>query len=94
VFVCLKDEGNPAEIGCTTILLKWGRSSEYLVSPLTSSNSGWHSEWSYLQNNPECPLPAYTRGYYDMAPQVWSNGPVKKDQQKLLSSCREALAAL
>jgi hypothetical protein len=62
-------------IKCTTLRPKRNRSSEYLADHLTSLNGGRHSEWFYLKNDPECPLPAYTGGYYDMTPDAWSDGP-------------------
>jgi hypothetical protein len=48
----------------------------------------------YLKYDPECSLPTYTDGYYDVAPHAWSDGPSKKDQQKLLSGCLEAFKIL
>jgi hypothetical protein len=93
-FVCLKDEGRLATIGCAALRLKQNRSSEYLASPLTSSKSSRHSELFYLKNNPEFPLPVYAGDYYDTPPDAWSDGPPKKDHQKRLSLCLEVLKAL
>jgi hypothetical protein len=81
-------------IGCDALRLKWNRVSEYLIGPLTSFNSGWHSEWFYLKNNPECSLLAYTDGYYDMTQEAWSDGPPKKDHRRLLFKCLGALKVL
>jgi hypothetical protein len=93
-FVCLKDEGRPATIGCAALRLKWNRSPEYLVGPLNSTKSGWHKKWFYLKNDSKCPLSAYTGDYYDTTPDARSEGPPKKDHQKLLSRCLEELKAL
>ncbi|XP_044357441.1 uncharacterized protein [Triticum aestivum] len=62
--------------------------------PLTSSNSGWRSEWFYLKNDPECPLPVFTGGLHDTTPAAWSDGPEKKKQAKLLHGCPAAVTAL
>lgn len=74
-FVFLNDKGRPATIGCAALRLKWYRLSEYLDAPLSSSNSGWHSEWFYLKNDIESPLPVYTGGYYDMTQTPGRTGP-------------------
>jgi hypothetical protein len=94
VLVSLKDERRSATIDCTTLRFNRNSSSEYLVGPLTSSNIGWHAEWFYLKNDPECSLLAYTAGYYYVTPEAWSDRPSKKDHQKLLSGYLEVLKAL
>jgi hypothetical protein len=53
-------------IECTALRPKRNRSSEY---------SGWHSEWFYLKNDIESPLPVYTGGYYDMTQTPGRTGP-------------------
>jgi hypothetical protein len=55
-------EGSPAAmIGCANLRMKQGQGDDYIPVSLTSSNSGWHKGWFYLQNDPEFALPAYTR---------------------------------
>jgi hypothetical protein len=36
-----------------------GRSDQYILAQLISSNSGWHDGWFYLRND-ESQLPKYT----------------------------------
>jgi len=78
-FVIQKDDGRPTTIGCAALRMKQGRSRDYIPGSLTSSNSGWHSEWFYLRNDPEHPLPAYTGEWIDKAPEKWSYGPEKAE---------------
>jgi hypothetical protein len=55
-------EGSPAAmIGCANLRMKQGQGDDYIPVSLTSSNSGWHKGWFYLQNDPEFALPVYTR---------------------------------
>jgi hypothetical protein len=61
MFACLKDGSQAATIRCANLRMKQGRSDDYIPSPLTSSNSGWHKGCFYLQNDPEFALPAFTR---------------------------------
>ena len=83
-FVCLKDGRTLVTIGCAALRAKQGSSSSYILSSLTSSNSGWHSEWFYLKNDPESPLPEYDGKWIDWAPEKWSYGPEKADCERLI----------
>jgi hypothetical protein len=47
-------------IGCANLWMKQGRDDDCIPVTLTSSNSGWHNGWFYLQNDPEHALSPYT----------------------------------
>jgi hypothetical protein len=47
--------------------MKQGRGDDYLPVSLTSSNSGWHKGWLYLQNDPKFVLPAFTENSIDQS---------------------------
>jgi hypothetical protein len=51
-FTCLREGSRAATIGCANLQMKQGRGDDYIPAPLTSSNSGWHKGWFYLQNDP------------------------------------------
>jgi hypothetical protein len=59
-FACLWEGSRTAMIGCANLRMKQGHGDDYIPAPLTSSNSGWHKGWFYLQNDPEHVLPSYT----------------------------------
>jgi hypothetical protein len=59
-FACLREESHTATIGCANLRMKQGCGDDYILAPLTSSNSGWHKEWFYLRNDPEHALLSYT----------------------------------
>jgi hypothetical protein len=59
-FTCLRDGSRVATIGCANLQTMQGRSDDYIPGTLTSSNSGWHKGWFYMQNDPECVLSSYT----------------------------------
>jgi hypothetical protein len=72
-FTCLRDGSRAATIGCTNLRTKQ-----------TSSNNGWHKGWFYLRNDPEFALPSYTGCSIAKSHRNWSDGPVKKEQEKML----------
>jgi hypothetical protein len=49
MFACLKDGSRAATIGCANLRMKQGWSDDYIPSPVTSSNSGWHKGWFYCR---------------------------------------------
>jgi hypothetical protein len=51
---------------------------------LTSSNSGWHKGWFYLQNNPEFALSAYTGNSIGGSRRNWPDNLAKTEQEKIL----------
>jgi hypothetical protein len=57
----LKEDSRAATIGCANLRMKQCRGDDYIPVSLTSSNSGWHKGWLYLQNDPEFALSTYTR---------------------------------
>ena len=93
-FTCLKDGRHPATIGCATLRTKQGRLEEYIPNSLTSSNSGWHSEWFYLKNDPENPLLEYTDPWIDRALDKWRYGPEEADWVRLLRGGLDSLKVL
>jgi hypothetical protein len=50
---------------------------------MTISNSSWHKGWFYLQNNPKFALPSYTGCSIAKSQRIWSDGPAKKNQEKM-----------
>jgi hypothetical protein len=56
----------------------------YILSLLTSSNSGWHKGWFYLSNDPEFALPAFTSNSIGQAQRHWTDGPPKAEEEKFL----------
>jgi hypothetical protein len=71
-------------IGCANLQTKQGRGDDYIPVSLTSSNSGWHKGWFYLLNDPEFALPSYTGCSIAKSQRNWSDGPAKKEQEKML----------
>jgi hypothetical protein len=51
---------------------------------LTSSNGGWHKGWFYLRNDHEFALPSYTGNSIAKSQRNWTDGPAKKEQEKML----------
>jgi hypothetical protein len=80
----LKDGSRAVTIGCANLRIKQGRGDDYIPVSLTSSNSGWHKGWFYLRNDPEFALPAFTGNSIAESRRSWSDGPVKKEQDKIL----------
>jgi hypothetical protein len=74
--------------------MKQGRGDDYMPAPLTSSNSGWHSGWFYLRNDPEHALPSYTGCSIAKSQRNWADGPAKAEQEKMLKSHWAALGRL
>jgi hypothetical protein len=59
-FTYLREGSRVTMIGCANLRMKQGRGDDYILAPLTSSNSGWHRGWFYLRNDPEHALPSHT----------------------------------
>jgi hypothetical protein len=78
-FTCLKDGSRAATIGCANLWMKQGRGDDYILVSLTSSNSGWHKGWFYLQNDPEFALPLYIGNSIAESRRSWADGPAKKE---------------
>jgi hypothetical protein len=85
-FTCLREGSRAAMIGCANLRMKQGRCNEYILTPLTSSNSGWHREWFYLRNDPEHALPVYTGCSIAKSQRNWTDGPAKTEQERMLKS--------
>jgi hypothetical protein len=83
-FVCLKDGSRAATIGCANLRMKQGQGDDYILSSLTSSNSGLHKGWFYLWNDPEFALLAFTGNSIGQSRRNWSDGPAKTEQEKIL----------
>jgi hypothetical protein len=66
--------------------MKQDQGGDYIPAPLTSSNSGWHRGWFYLQNDPEHALPSYTSCSIAKSQKKWADGPTKAEQEKMLKS--------
>jgi hypothetical protein len=80
----LKDGSRAVTIGCANLRMKQGRNDDYIPSSLTSSNSGWHKGWFYLQNDPKFALPTFTENSIGQSRRNWSDGPAKTVQEKIL----------
>jgi hypothetical protein len=83
-FTCLRDGSHAVTISCANLRTKQGRGDDYIPVMLTSSNSGWHKGWFYLQNDPEHALPSYTGCSIAKSQRNWVDGPAKKEQEKML----------
>jgi hypothetical protein len=83
-FTYLRDGSLAATIDCANLQTKQGSSDDYIPVSLTSSNSGWHKGWFYLRNDPEFALPSYTECSIVKSQRNWSDGPAKKEQEKML----------
>jgi hypothetical protein len=86
MFTCLREGSRAATIGCANLQMKQGRGDDYIPAPLTSSNSGGHRGWFYLQNDPEHALPSYTGCSIAKSQRNWADGPAKAEQEKMLKS--------
>jgi hypothetical protein len=80
----LEEGSRAATIDCGNLQMKQGRGDDNILVSLTSSNSGWHKGLFYLRNDPEFVLPAYTGNCIAESRRNWSDGPVKKEQEKML----------
>jgi hypothetical protein len=85
-FTCLREGSCAATIGCANLRMRQGRDDDYISTPLTSSNSGWHRGWFYLRNDPEHALPAYTSCSIAKSQRNWADGPAKTEQERMLKS--------
>jgi hypothetical protein len=85
-FTCVREGSRAATIGCANLQIKQGRDDDYISSPLTSSNSGWHRGWFYLRNDPEHALLTYTGCSIAKSQRNWADGPAKKEQENMLKS--------
>jgi hypothetical protein len=59
-----------------------GRSDQYILAQLISSNSGWHDGWFYLRNDGD-QLPRYTGRVLVARGENWSYGVVDDKKPKL-----------
>jgi hypothetical protein len=73
-FACLKEGSRAATIGCANLRMKQCRGDNYILVTLTSSNSGWHKGWFYLQNDPEFMLSTYTGNSIAESNSGWHKG--------------------
>jgi hypothetical protein len=64
--------------------MKQGRNDNYIPVSLTTLNNGWHKGWFYLRNDPEFTLPSYIGSSIAKSQRNWSDGPAKKEQEKIL----------
>jgi hypothetical protein len=80
MFTCLKDGSRAATIDCANLRMKQGRGDDYILSPLTSSNNGWHKGWFYLRNDLEFALPTFTGNSIGQLWRNWTDGPSKTEQ--------------
>jgi hypothetical protein len=83
-FTCPRDGSRAATIGCANLRTKQGRDDDYIPVMLTSTNSGWHKGWFFLQNDREFALSSYTGCSIAKSQRNWSDGPAKKEQEKML----------
>jgi hypothetical protein len=81
---CLKDGSRAATIGCANLRMKQGQGDDYILSSLTSSNSGWHKGLFYLWNDPEFALPAFTGNSIGQSRRNRTDDPAKTEQEKIL----------
>jgi hypothetical protein len=93
-ITCLKDGSRAVTIGCAILRMKQGRADDYIPMTLTSSNSGWHKGWFYLQNNPEYTLPSFTENSITVSRRNWSDSPAKEEQEKILNNHCDVLGHL
>jgi hypothetical protein len=85
-FTCLREGSRASTIGYANLRMKQGRDNDYIPTPLTSSNNGWHRVWFYLWNDPEHVLPAYTGCSIAKSQRNWADGPAKAEQERMLKS--------
>jgi hypothetical protein len=64
--------------------VKQGRGDDYILSSLTSSNSGWHKGWFYLWNDSELALPTFTGNSIGQSRRTWTDDPTKTEQERML----------
>jgi hypothetical protein len=78
-FTCSREGSWAVTISCANVQMKLGRGDDYIPVSLTSSNSGWHKGWFYLQNDPEFALPLYIGNSIAESRRSWADGPAKKE---------------
>jgi hypothetical protein len=83
-FACFKEVSRVATIGYANLQMKQSWGDDYILVSLTSSRSGWHNGWFYLQNEPKFALPTYTGNSIAESRRNWSDGPAKTEQEKIL----------
>jgi hypothetical protein len=87
-FTCLREGSRAVTIGCANLRMKQGRGGDYIPTPLTSSNSGWHKGWFYLRNDPEHALPAYTSCSIAKSQRNWADAPPRQSKRSCSSPTR------
>ena len=71
-------------MGCAGIQLRNNRVGEYPSMWLSTSNKGWHSQWSYLKNTAAAPLLEFTGRLIEEALESWRKwGVLEKDKKKI-----------
>ena len=66
-------------MGCASLHLRHTRASGYPLMRLSSSNKGWHSQWFYIRDDVNAPLPKYSGRLIDEAPGSWKwDVPIKE----------------
>jgi hypothetical protein len=83
-------------MGCAKICLRSNWAKDYISMNLSTSNKGWHSQWSYRLKNDVSPsllehaLPEYTGRVIEVVPKSWGWG-VLKDSKKIADHLAKGL---
>ncbi|XP_072151344.1 uncharacterized protein [Setaria viridis] len=88
LYLKAEERGNqqrstPVPIGCAGIHLRHPRAKEYMAMKTAASHKGWHQQWFYVKNYSNSPLPEFTGRVIEVAPEVWSYGPVEKEKKRI-----------
>jgi hypothetical protein len=70
-------------MGCVGIHLRNNWYHKYMLLKLVSSKKGWHSQWFYLMDYPDAPIPVYTGRKIFEAPAEWKADVPSGDEDKI-----------
>ena len=79
-------------MGCASIHLRHTRASGYPLMCLSSSNKGWHSQWFYVRDDVNAPLPKYSGRLIEEALESWKWGVLTKEKKHITNLLATLLA--
>lgn len=73
----------PADVGSIGIQLRIEHACDYIITPMLSTNQGWHARWFYIKIKYRYPFPAYTVHVIGEPTQHWKWGASKEVRKSM-----------